>query len=320
MAATDDRLGLRASASSRPPSRPRSSATASARSWTARSSRTSRPCSRRTASPGTSSGSCGSGRGQAGIYGPQLPKHLGGLGLDWRGVAVTFEEAGTSLLGPLALNCAAPDEGNMHLLENVATPEQKAEVPGAAGGRADPLLLRHDRAGPRRRRRPDDAPEPRPPGRRRLGHRRPQVVHHRRDGAAFAIVMVRTSDDPDARRGATMFLVDAGTPGFEIVRHVPSLDQTFPGGHCEVRFTNCRVPSERHPRRGRLRVRLRPVAAGAGPPDPLHALARGRAAVAGDRRRARRHRGPAAARRSASTRWSRRCWPTRRSTWTPPAC
>src|SRR3954452_7135379 len=63
----------------------------------------------------------------AGIYGPQLPKHLGGLGLDWRGVAVTFEEAGTSLIGPLALNCAAPDEGNMHLLENVATPEQKAK-------------------------------------------------------------------------------------------------------------------------------------------------------------------------------------------------
>ena len=64
------------------------------------------------------------------------------------------------------------------------------------------------------------------------------------DGAAFAIVMVRTSDDADPRRGATMFLVDAGTPGFEIVRHVPSLDRTFPGGHCEVRFTNCRVPSD----------------------------------------------------------------------------
>ena len=99
---------------------------------------------------------------EAGIYGPQLPKHLGGLGLDWRGVAVTFEEAGTSLLGPLALNCAAPDEGNMHLLENVATPEQKKKYlePLAAG--QDPLLLRHDRACPRCGRRPDDAPEPRP--------------------------------------------------------------------------------------------------------------------------------------------------------------
>jgi acyl-CoA dehydrogenase len=179
----------------------------------------------------------------AGIYGPQIPKHLGGLGLDWRGVAVTFEEAGTSLLGPLALNCAAPDEGNMHLLENVATPEQKQKylVPLAAGrirscfamtepapgAGADPTMLRS-----RARQDGDD-----------------WVIDGHKwyitgvDGAAFAIVMVRTSDDPDQRRGSTMFLVDAGTPGFEIVRHVPSLDRTFPGGHCEVRFTNCRVPS-----------------------------------------------------------------------------
>lgn len=180
----------------------------------------------------------------AGIYGPQLPKHLGGLGLDWRGVAVAFEEAGTSLLGPLALNCAAPDEGNMHLLENVATPEQKrkyleplaagqirscfAMTEPAPGAGADPTMLRS-----RARRDGDD-----------------WVIDGHKwyitgaDGAAFAIVMVRTSDDADARRGATMLLVDAGTPGFEIVRHVPSLDRTFPGGHCEVRFTNCRVRSD----------------------------------------------------------------------------
>jgi acyl-CoA dehydrogenase len=180
----------------------------------------------------------------AGIYGPQLPRHLGGLGLDWRGVAVTFEEAGTSLLGPLALNCAAPDEGNMHLLENVATPEQKEKYlkPLAAGqirscfamtepspgAGADPTMLRS-----RARRDGDD-----------------WVIDGRKwyitgaDGAAFAIVMVRSSDDPDARRGATMLLVDAGTPGFEIVRHIPSLDQTFPGGHCEIRFNNCRVPAD----------------------------------------------------------------------------
>jgi acyl-CoA dehydrogenase len=180
----------------------------------------------------------------AGVYGPQLPKHLGGLGLDWRGVAVAFEEVGTSLIGPLALNCAAPDEGNMHLLENVATPEQKrryleplaagrvrscfAMTEPAPGAGADPTMLRS-------RARRDGAD---------------WVIDGHKwyitgaDGAAFAIAMVRTSDDPDPRRGATMFLVDAGTPGFEIVRHIPSLDRTFPGGHCEVRFTNCRVPAD----------------------------------------------------------------------------
>jgi acyl-CoA dehydrogenase len=61
-------------------------------------------------------------------------------------------------------------------------------------------------------------------------------------GAAFAIVMARTSKGDDPRVGATMFLVPAGTPGFEIVRVIGSLDESsFYGGHAEITFTNCRV-------------------------------------------------------------------------------
>ena len=62
------------------------------------------------------------------------------------GQSVVFEAAGYSLLGPLALNCAAPDEGNMHLLHVIATDEQKARYlrPLAAGEIA--LVLRDDRA------------------------------------------------------------------------------------------------------------------------------------------------------------------------------
>ena len=55
-----------------------------------------------------------------GVFAPHVAADLGGLGLDHRGQAVVFEEAGYSLLGPQALNCAAPDEGNMHLLDAVA--------------------------------------------------------------------------------------------------------------------------------------------------------------------------------------------------------
>ena len=62
---------------------------------------------------------------QAGIYGPQLPAEYGGLGLGTVAMCVLFEQAGRSLLGPLALHCAAPDEGNMHLLSLYATPEQR---------------------------------------------------------------------------------------------------------------------------------------------------------------------------------------------------
>ncbi|MBL27456.1 MAG: acyl-CoA dehydrogenase, partial [Rhodospirillaceae bacterium] len=62
---------------------------------------------------------------KAGLLSPHVGKEWGGLGLDMRGMAVVFEEAGYSLLGPQALNCAAPDEGNMHLLEVGATEAQK---------------------------------------------------------------------------------------------------------------------------------------------------------------------------------------------------
>src|SRR3954449_6399692 len=61
---------------------------------------------------------------EAGVFAPHVPREYGGHGLDIRGWATVFEEAGYSLLGPQALNCAAPDEGNMHLLRLVATPGQ----------------------------------------------------------------------------------------------------------------------------------------------------------------------------------------------------
>ena len=63
---------------------------------------------------------------EAGLLSPHGPKEFGGLGLDHRGMAVVFEAAGWSTLGPLALNIQAPDEGNVNLLNVVATPEQKA--------------------------------------------------------------------------------------------------------------------------------------------------------------------------------------------------
>src|SRR5689334_24857501 len=49
----------------------------------------------------------------AGVFGPQLPREYGGLGLGTVGMCVIFEQAGRSFLGPVALHCAAPDEGNI---------------------------------------------------------------------------------------------------------------------------------------------------------------------------------------------------------------
>lgn len=49
----------------------------------------------------------------AGIYAPQLPTKLGGLGLSRRDRAVVLEDSGRSFLGPIAMNCAPPDQPNM---------------------------------------------------------------------------------------------------------------------------------------------------------------------------------------------------------------
>src|SRR6266403_3342884 len=72
---------------------------------------------------------------RAGLLSPHVGREWGGLGLDHRAMAVVFEAAGYSPLGPVALNCFAPDEANMHLLEAVAEQRQKEEWlrPMAAG-------------------------------------------------------------------------------------------------------------------------------------------------------------------------------------------
>jgi len=177
---------------------------------------------------------------ERGLLAPAAGKEWGGLGLDLRGCAVVFEEAGYSLLGPVALNCAAPDEGNMNLLEKVATPEQKARylaplVAGevrssfamtepAPGAGSDPAALRTTAT------KVDG-------GWRIDGHK---WFITGADGAAFFICMAKTAEAA-GRVSATMFFVDADNPGIEIVRRVGSIDQVTPGGHCEVRFEGCVV-------------------------------------------------------------------------------
>jgi acyl-CoA dehydrogenase len=58
------------------------------------------------------------------------------------------------------------------------------------------------------------------------------------DGAAFAICMAR------APEGATMFLVDAENPGWQVGRRMQTTDTVFAGGHSEVRIHDCRIPGE----------------------------------------------------------------------------
>jgi acyl-CoA dehydrogenase len=181
----------------------------------------------------------------AGLWNPHLPPEWGGLGLGALGMALVSQELGVSALAPPALNCMAPDEGNMHLLLHAATEEQKERYlrPLAEGtlrscfamtekdvASSDPTQLLTTA------KRDDDG----------------WVLNGEKwfitgaNGAAFAIVVAKTEDDPgiDPRDRFSLFLVDADNPGWEVVREIPVMGTEGPGGHCEVRLNDCRVGSD----------------------------------------------------------------------------
>ena len=178
----------------------------------------------------------------AGVFAPHVAPEYGGHGLDMRGRAVVFEEAGYSLLGPLALNIAAPDEGNMHLLEIVATPEQKERYlrPLAAGAVRSCFAMTEPAPGAGSDPAALATRAERVPGGWRIDGRKWFITGA--DGAAFTICMARTSGRPGDRGGATMFLVDADNPRMKMVRHIETLDESLYGGHLEVLFDGCVVP------------------------------------------------------------------------------
>lgn len=176
----------------------------------------------------------------AGLLAPQTATAYGGLGLSHVGRAVVFEEAGYAMLGPLAMNLAAPDEGNMHLMEVVATEEQKARwlAPLARGEIRSCFVMTEPAPGS------GSDPDALSTTARRDGD--DYVIDGRKwlitgaDGAGFAIVMARVEGEGG---GPTMFLTDLPAPGFRIVRTIDSIDSSFPGGHAEVALEGLRVPA-----------------------------------------------------------------------------
>jgi acyl-CoA dehydrogenase len=63
-------------------------------------------------------------------------------------------------------------------------------------------------------------------------------------GSSFSIVVAKTDPDAPPHKQFSLFIVEHDNPGFEIVREIPVIGDHFTGGHCEVRYTNCRVPKE----------------------------------------------------------------------------
>lgn len=171
----------------------------------------------------------------AGLLAPQAPVEWGGHGLDHRETATVLRAAGYSLLGPLAMNCAAPDEGNIHLLDRVATPAQKERFlrPLAAGEIRSSFFMTEPDGGAG-----SDPDMMRTEAQRDGDH---WVLNGRKwfisgvEGAGMGIIMARTGQH------ATMFLTPLPTPGLTIERVMHTADGLMPGGHGVVKLDGVRI-------------------------------------------------------------------------------
>ena len=180
----------------------------------------------------------------AGVFAPHVPREWGGQGLPLDRWSTIFQAAGYSPIGPSVLNCMAPDEGNMHLLELIGTPDQKERFLGplargevrscfgmtephpGAGSDPNALLTRAVQT--------DN-------GWAISGHKR---FTSGAIGASYCIVMARTPATRTATAGATMFLVDMEAPGVRIGEQIHTIDRSIEGGHPHLHFDQVLVSDE----------------------------------------------------------------------------
>ena len=179
---------------------------------------------------------------EAGLWTPHLPPEWGGLGLRAMGMALVSQELGVSGLASLAMNCMAPDEGNMHLLLEAGTEAQKERY-------LRPLAEAEVRSCFAMTERDVASSDPRQLKTTAELHGDEWVINGEKwfttgaNGAAFAIVVAKT--DPEHENHYlrySLFIVEADTDGWEVLREIPVMGSHGPGGHCEVRLTNCTVP------------------------------------------------------------------------------
>ena len=178
----------------------------------------------------------------AGIFAPHAPVEYGGQGLGMVDRAPVFEAAGYSLFGPIALNIAAPDEGNVHMLAHIADDDQKRRflAPLAAGDVRSAFAMTEPAPGAGADPNALTTRAEKLAGGWKINGRKHFITGA--DGAGFFIIMARTSGEPGQRGGATMFLAPADSDGLKVGRHINTLDKAMIGGHCEVDFDDLFVP------------------------------------------------------------------------------
>jgi acyl-CoA dehydrogenase len=163
-----------------------------------------------------------------------------GSHLSQRETATVLKASGLSPLGPVAVNTAAPDEGNMYLLGKVGSPEMKERflkpmvegrarsaflmtepaVEGGAG--SDPSMMQTTAV---------------QDGNHWVINGRKAFITGAR-GAKVGIIMAKST------AGACMFLVDLPDPAIRIDRVLNTIDSSMPGGHAILTIDNLRVPAD----------------------------------------------------------------------------
>jgi acyl-CoA dehydrogenase len=179
------------------------------------------------------------------VYAPQISEAHSGMGYDFDDLLPTFEQAGRSLLGPIAMRVDAPDEGNMHLLEMHGTERQKEQY-------LDPLVAGEISSG-------FSMTEP-----MQGAGSDPKMIQTtaRKEGDEWVIdghkwwttngveadvllVFARTDEDAHPYRGCSVFIVPSDTDGVEIVREIPHIGGGPTGStHAEIKYDGVRVPGE----------------------------------------------------------------------------
>lgn len=180
---------------------------------------------------------------EMGLWAPQIPRELGGVGLTLLEHALVSQALGKSPIGHYVFGCQAPDAGNIEILHKYGTDAQKRAYlePLAAGDIRSCFSMTEP-----------DSPGSNPTqlACRADGDGDEYVITGRKwftsaaDGAAFAIVMAVTNPDAPPHLRASQIIVPTDTPGFNRVRNISIMGRPGDGyaSHAEIVYDQCRVP------------------------------------------------------------------------------
>ena len=176
-----------------------------------------------------------------GLWALNMPQERGGGGQNMVTLAACYEEMNRSIFGPVVFHGAAPDDGNMRLLNMVGTEAQKERwlqpiidgtvqsafamtEPDGCGSDPSMTYTRAERTG----------------NRWRIYGRKHYITGA--EAAKHFILMARTGEDD--RNGLTAFLFHADQPGWRIIRRIPIMGPEEHGGHCELEFDGLEITDD----------------------------------------------------------------------------